>query len=58
MANVAVMSKMKKSKKSTGQEGMARENPWHYCEMLSTVMEDDKLCWSDIAKLSCQKSTM
>ena len=52
MAKLAVMSKMKKSKKSTGKEGMGRENPWHYCEMLPTPMEEEKLCWTDVAKLS------
>ena len=53
MAKFAVMSKMKKSKKRTDKEGMGRENPWHYCEKLPILMEEDKLCQSDIAKLSC-----
>ena len=55
MAKLAVMSKMKKARKSTGKEGIGRENPWQYCEMLPTLMEEDKLCQSDIAKLSCQE---
>ena len=53
MAQLTLTSKRKKSKKSNGQEGKSVENPWQYCEMLPTLMEDDKLCWSDIAKLGC-----
>ena len=52
---LAVMSKIKKYRKSTVKEGMGRENPWQYCEMLPTLMKEDKLCWSDIAKLSCRE---
>ena len=55
MAQVTLTSNRKKSKKSKGQEDKGIENPWHYCEMLPTLMEDDKLCQSDIAKLGCQE---
>ena len=47
-AKLVVINKMQKSRKCTVKEGMGRENPWQYCKMLPTLMEDDKLSSSDI----------
>ena len=55
MSKTTRTSKGKRPKESKIQDGKEKENLWKYCEKLPTLMEADKLCKSDMAKLCCRE---